>query len=116
MGCQWSAWTDWSECTKTCGGGNVKRVREKLPGLGTCDGAAEEIKLCENDVCPLENDDNSLVMVIGGETTRCRENEHSSSIEIIGPNGLCSNRYVFTNFLYENSKYLSLHSISLYIF
>jgi len=92
LGCQWSAWTDWSECTKTCGGGNVKRVREKLPGLGTCDGAAEEIKLCENDVCPLENDDNSLVMVIGGETTRCRENEHSSSIEIIGPNGLCSNR------------------------
>ena len=104
MGCQWSAWTDWSECTKTCGGGNVKRVREKLPGLGTCDGAAEEIKLCENDVCPLENDDNSLVMVIGGETTRCRENEHSSSIEIIGPNGLCSNRYVLFKIKYVDSK------------
>ena len=60
-------WSDWAttECTKTCGGGNVKRVREKLPGLGTCDGATEEIKLCENEVCPLENDDNSLVMVIG---------------------------------------------------
>ena len=40
-------------------------MREKLPGLGTCDGATEEIKLCENEVCPLENDDNSLVMVIG---------------------------------------------------
>jgi len=38
-------------------------------GLGTCDGPSEEMKLCDNEVCPLENDDNSLVMVIGGETT-----------------------------------------------
>ena len=88
LGCQWSEWTAWSECTKTCGGGNVKRVREKLPGLGTCDGASEEITLCDNEVCPLENDANSLAMVIGGETVASRENEHSTSIEIIGPNGL----------------------------
>lgn len=89
MGCQWSDWTAWSECTKTCGGGNVKRVREKLPGYGSCDGASEEITLCDNDACPLENDDNSLVMVIGGETVTSRENEHSTSVEIIGPNGIC---------------------------
>jgi len=31
-----------------------------------------------------------LIVVIGGETTReNRENEHSTSVEIIGPNGLC---------------------------
>jgi hypothetical protein len=89
LGCQWSEWTAWSECTKTCGGGNVQRVREKLPGLGSCTGASEEITLCDNEVCPLENDDNSLVMVIGGETVASRENEHSSSVEIVGPNGLC---------------------------
>ena len=88
-GCEWSQWTDWSECTKTCGGGNIRRVREKLPGLGTCDGAEEEITGCLNEVCPLENDANSLVMIIGGETIASRENEHSKSIEIIGPNGLC---------------------------
>ena len=40
-------------------------------------------------VCPLENDVNSLVMVIGGETIASRENEHSTSVEIIGPNGPC---------------------------
>lgn len=40
-------------------------------------------------VCPLENDDNSLVVVIGGETSVSRENEHSTSIEVIGANGLC---------------------------
>ena len=56
---------------------------------GTCEGAAEEIKGCENDACPLQNDDNSLVVVIGGETIVSRENEHSASVEIIGPNGLC---------------------------
>ena len=54
-----------------------------------CEGAAEEITTCENDACPLQNDDNSLVVVIGGETIVSRENEHSASVEIIGPNGLC---------------------------
>ena len=64
-------------------------MREKLPGLGTCDGAEEEISVCDNEVCPMENDVNSLTVVIGGETIVSRENEHSKSIEIIGPNGLC---------------------------
>ena len=40
-------------------------------------------------ICPMENDVNSLVMIIGGETIASRENEHSNSVEIIGPNGLC---------------------------
>ena len=35
LGCQWSNYTDWSQCSKTCGGGFIKRVREKLPGIGT---------------------------------------------------------------------------------
>jgi hypothetical protein len=40
------------------------------------------------NVCPLENDNSTLVVVIGGETTReNRENEHSTSVEIIGPAG-----------------------------
>jgi len=40
------------------------------------------------EVCPLENDNTTLVVVIGGETTReNRENEHSTSIEIIGASG-----------------------------
>ena len=50
FGCEWSAWGDWSECTKSCGGGNIKRMREKLPGIGSCDGAREEITICDNEV------------------------------------------------------------------
>ena len=49
----------------------------------------------QNDACPLENDGESLVMVIGGETVVSRENEHSTSVEILGPNGLCKVRKCF---------------------
>ena len=34
-------------------------------------------------------------MVIGGETVVSRENEHSTSVEILGPNGLCKVRKCF---------------------
>ena len=89
-GCKWSEWTEWSECTKTCGGGKEMRVREKLPAMyGACDGPKEEMRVCDNEVCPMETDATSMVMVIGGETSVSRENEHSASVEIIGPNGLC---------------------------
>merc|ERR1712223_1642515 len=50
FGCEWSSWGDWSECTKSCGGGNVMRMREKLPGIGSCDGAKEEI-IGSNGLC-----------------------------------------------------------------
>ena len=39
-----------------------QRVREKLPGLGSCaDGNSTDGRLCQNDACPLENDGESLV-------------------------------------------------------
>ena len=91
-GCQWSNWTPWSLCSKTCGGGTRMRTREKLPGVGTCDGDATLYGVCaQQEVCPLENDNSTLIMVLGGETTReNRENEHSQSIEIVGSNGSIS--------------------------
>eukprot|EP00096_Caligus_rogercresseyi_P006745 TRINITY_DN2353_c0_g1_i1.p1 TRINITY_DN2353_c0_g1~~TRINITY_DN2353_c0_g1_i1.p1 ORF type:complete len:788 (-),score=160.43 TRINITY_DN2353_c0_g1_i1:106-2409(-) len=90
LGCQWSEWTDWSTCSKTCGGGNVRRLRTKLPGLGTCEGPEQQSKVCENEVCPLENDEYSLVVIIGGETIESRDNVHSTSVEVLGRNGLCN--------------------------
>ena len=48
IGCEWSEWTPWSRCTKTCGGGTEQRVREKLPGLGSCaDGNSTDSRLCQ---------------------------------------------------------------------
>merc|ERR1712172_34672 len=63
---------------------------QKLPGMGTCDGDAEETVVCsEQEVCPLENDNSTLLVVLGGETAESGENKHSTSIEIIGSSGLC---------------------------
>lgn len=70
-----------------------------LLGLGTCDGPDAEERACDNDACPLENDARSLVLVIGGETSVSRENEHSKSVEVIGPNGLCRQSGKNSNFL-----------------
>ena len=91
MGCEWSEWSDWTSCSKTCGAGGVRtREREKLPGLGKCEGEALETDNCEDvQICPLENDANSLVVVIGGETSVSRENEHSKSVEIMSSEGVC---------------------------
>ena len=63
--------------------------------MGTCDGDAGETIVCaEQEVCPLENDNSTLMVVIGGETTReNRENEHSTSVEIIGAQGKYFSRH-----------------------
>ena len=44
--------------------------------LGSCDGDSSQTTDCGDNIdCPLENDENSLVVVIGGETVASRENE-----------------------------------------
>ena len=59
--------------------------------MGTCDGEESQTEVCaEQEVCPLENDNTTLIMVLGGETTReNRENHHSTSVEVLGPKGVC---------------------------
>ena len=61
----------------------------------------------DQEVCPLENDNSTLIMVLGGETAReNRENEHSTSI---GNNYIlrdkCHNYYCF-------SRLVSLNAVS----
>ena len=47
-------WTAWTECTVTCGGGSISRIREcvGVEGAGQCHGASEESIICNTDPCP----------------------------------------------------------------
>jgi len=55
--CAWGVWTQWSECTKTCGGGRSGRNRpiaqHPLHGGKECVASlTEEMKNCSAAVCP----------------------------------------------------------------
>lgn len=54
--CEWDRWDDWSDCSKTCGGGNKKRSREKKTraqhGGMDCDGDSKEEMECSTQDCP----------------------------------------------------------------
>ncbi|PAV62373.1 hypothetical protein WR25_23881 [Diploscapter pachys] len=49
---QWSAWSLWSSCTATCGGGYRKRSRA-CSVYGRCEGQTEETEPCGHENCPL---------------------------------------------------------------
>lgn len=56
---KWSSWGEWGECSKTCGGGNAKRMRtctSPAPSNGGrhCVGTREQSRLCENSPCPVK--------------------------------------------------------------
>ncbi|CAK9013154.1 unnamed protein product [Durusdinium trenchii] len=53
--CRWGQWTDWSSCSKECGGGYIKRLREVLQkaenGGDPCFGSNMQEAGCNFDVC-----------------------------------------------------------------
>ena len=56
----WSQWGDWSECSKTCGNGEKKRVRKcdnprPQHGGKLCVGDEQEVQACEKKKCPGES-------------------------------------------------------------
>ena len=55
----WSPWTNYTMCSKTCGGGKMKRTRECLADDGMCSGVKvtapeEDVKDCSATRCPGE--------------------------------------------------------------
>mmetsp|Transcript_87137 Transcript_87137/g.154240 ORF Transcript_87137/g.154240 Transcript_87137/m.154240 type:complete len:1080 (-) Transcript_87137:69-3308(-) len=56
--CVWSLWSDWSPCTKSCGGGFTSRKRQELIPASTgglfCNGAAYEETVCEAKPCAVD--------------------------------------------------------------
>eukprot|EP00931_Biecheleriopsis_adriatica_P047950 TRINITY_DN27682_c0_g2_i1.p1 TRINITY_DN27682_c0_g2~~TRINITY_DN27682_c0_g2_i1.p1 ORF type:complete len:1370 (-),score=205.40 TRINITY_DN27682_c0_g2_i1:43-4152(-) len=56
--CEWGNWTDWSECTVTCAGGQTMRKRLELVaaqhGGNLCQGSDEEENVCNAEGCPVD--------------------------------------------------------------
>ena len=55
MDCVWNDWSQFSECSKTCGGGIQSRTRDikvlnSYDGV-PCDGPTSETKLCSLEEC-----------------------------------------------------------------
>ena len=53
---QWGLWTEWGQCTRTCGGGEQYRYRHcnNPPPIGSgaeCNGLARERRPCNEDKC-----------------------------------------------------------------
>lgn len=56
--CLWLPWTNWTECSKECGGGEQHRNRDKIPemyGGLPCKGESEENRECNTHHCPSES-------------------------------------------------------------
>jgi hypothetical protein len=55
VNCQWSSWSHYSGCTKSCGGGTQFKTRIKtIPESdgGTCSGEKENSRNCNIQNCP----------------------------------------------------------------
>ena len=57
VNCQWSNWSAWGSCSKSCGGGTQKSTRSKTvqeSDDGTCSGLSEKSQSCNSQGCPSE--------------------------------------------------------------
>uniref|UniRef100_A0A2K6TZ50 ADAMTS like 3 n=1 Tax=Saimiri boliviensis boliviensis TaxID=39432 RepID=A0A2K6TZ50_SAIBB len=52
----WDAWGDWSDCSRTCGGGASYSLRRCLTGRN-CEGQNIRYKTCSNHDCPPDAED-----------------------------------------------------------
>ena len=58
MNCVWDEWGDWSDCSKSCDGGQSSRTRAILTpssnGGEDCTGDTSEKKSCNDTACPID--------------------------------------------------------------
>ncbi|CAI9733957.1 3 isoform X2 [Octopus vulgaris] len=56
----WSDWSEWSLCSRTCGGGSSYRLRKCIQSFlpqHTCKGDSIQYTTCNNEMCPNPTDD-----------------------------------------------------------
>ena len=56
MDCEWSPYGNWSECSKSCGGGIKLSTRTIIQfaqyGGKSCDGESSKNETCNEQICP----------------------------------------------------------------
>ena len=56
VNCEWDNFSDWTSCSKSCGGGQQTRTRAvrilHQNGGTPCTGDETETQLCNTDLCP----------------------------------------------------------------
>ncbi|BFY97330.1 hypothetical protein BsWGS_00370 [Bradybaena similaris] len=55
--CEFGPWTDWSNCSKTCGTGFQSRTRERYGVSKDCDNSTIETQECNTDECQCDYED-----------------------------------------------------------
>ncbi|KAH8356938.1 hypothetical protein KR200_005501, partial [Drosophila serrata] len=52
---QWSTWSDWSTCSRTCDGGIMQQIR-RCSNSGSCRGESARFRICNMQPCPEQQD------------------------------------------------------------
>ena len=52
--CVWGNWTEWTDCSVTCGTGQQNSTRTKTSGGDECTGEPAKTQECNTDACPEE--------------------------------------------------------------
>ncbi|XP_033639811.1 SCO-spondin-like [Asterias rubens] len=100
VNCGWSEWTEWSECSVSCGRGQSGKVRYRYPnnpeaayGGLQCEGDDEEYKDCDLEDCPCDYNevwsqqatncsstcsDLHSALTVTNEPTTCDEDPHEA--------------------------------------
>ncbi|XP_016964049.1 protein madd-4 isoform X2 [Drosophila biarmipes] len=52
---QWSSWSDWSTCSRTCDGGIMQQMR-RCGNPGSCRGESARYRICNMQPCPEQQD------------------------------------------------------------
>ncbi|CAF1551949.1 unnamed protein product [Adineta ricciae] len=71
-----SVWSEWSQCSKSCGGGIQKRTRTCLVDNEKCHECLQETRPCNQHSCPVEQ------AILWSNWTQIRSNDEMSSDDI----------------------------------
>ena len=84
---EFGSWTEWSECSTTCGKGTRNRTRT-CQGPFECKGEDTETEACPNNPPCIANNVENIQ-----DLEECNDNPYLANCKMIVKAGNCSNKY-----------------------